>query len=175
MKKINNKGFTLIELLAVIVILAIVLVVTVPSVINAMNAARQNAYEDSLTIIERYVNGEREKCLYGLGEVAEYNEDIFYDNCTLIGYDEEEPNDDDADAASEIILNVAGYANEIEHVVFYFNDENNKYEIMMAPVKEDSKFKGVKEREFEIQEIDPSFPGIGGGGGLNPVNPNPKF
>ena len=169
MKKINNKGFTLIELLAVIVILAIVLVVTVPSVINAMNAARQNAYEESLTIIERYVDGEREKCLYGLGEVTEYNEDILNDNCDLIGTNEE----DDAETVSEIsdiILDITGYANEIESVIFYFNDENDKYEIMHAPVTIDGRFKGVEERKLEIQEIDSSFPGIGGGGGgLQPI------
>ena len=109
MKRLNKKGFTLIELLAVIVILAVVLVVTVPSVINAMNSARQNAYEEALTIIERYVNGEYEKCKYDLSELTQYNEDIFDDECNLITA-EAYPEDADAvEEVSNIILEVTGY------------------------------------------------------------------
>ena len=174
MKRLNNKGFTLIELLAVIVILAVVLVVTIPSVLNSMKNARQGAYDESIDIIEKYVNGEREKCIYNLEDIAEYNTEIFDEDCKLIGTRE-----DDEEAAvnetSDVILNITGYDKEISLVTFTYNEESGKYEIARAPITDDSKFKGVEARNFKVQDIDTGDIDINpGGGGIvrPPVNPN---
>ena len=145
MERLNNKGFTLIELLAVIVILAVVLVVTIPSVLNSMKNARQGAYDESIDIIEKYVNGEREKCIYNLEDIAEYNDEILDEDCNII----------DTDETSAKILEATNYNKEIEKVLLYKDEESGKYIIIVAPITENSKFKGVEIRNFEIQEVNP--------------------
>ena len=146
MKKLNRKGFTLIELLAVIVILAVVMVVTIPSVINAMKSAKQNAYEESLEIIERYVNNEYEMCKYGLEE-SDYTSEIFNHDCSL--------NSGNKNELSAKILSATGYEDEISYIEFFnLSSQITKYTIKNAYVQENGKFSGVEERRT-IELINP--------------------
>ena len=51
----NEKGFTLVELLAVIVILGVILVIAVPQVMNVIKNSKDDAWDDSVSLIKRAI------------------------------------------------------------------------------------------------------------------------
>ncbi len=156
MRKLNRNGFTLIELLAVIVILGLVMVITIPSVVDAVKAARQGAYDDAITFIEKYVNDEYVKCQIDPFSTEDYNSELFDEECNL---------NEEGDA-SAIVLHETKYSDDISSITIVYDEEEDEYLVVEAPINDDGKFKGVEERKINVI----INPGVGGGD-LKPVNP----
>lgn len=141
MRRFNRKGFTLIELLAVIVILGLVMVVTIPSVVSAVKAARQEAYEEAITIIEKYVNDEYTKCQIDPDSIEDYNSDIISNDrgvCQLI---------EDKDVFATI-LKITRFDNDIDGIILAYDSEDEMYIVVSASVSDGGKFKGVNVRQL---------------------------
>ena len=153
MRRLNRKGFTLIELLAVIVVLGLVMVVTIPSVVSAVKAARQGAYDDAISIIEKYVNDEYVKCQIDPFSTDDYNSELFDGECNL--------NED----ISTIVLHETKYSDDISSVSLEYDENDDEYKVIDAPVNTNGKFKGVE----DIKAFDP----VTGPGDVSiPKNPN---
>ncbi len=151
MKRLNRKGFTLIELLTVIVVLALIIGISIPFIVNTVKDARQEAYEDALTIIEKYVNEEYTKCRMDPDSIEDYNSDVFVNErgeCQLI----------DSEDSYNAILTVTKYKDDIESLAFEYNEEDEEYQIILAPVLSSGKFKGVETRGNFTPGVIPPIP-----------------
>lgn len=140
-KKFGRKGFTLIELLAVIVVLAIVLVVTIPSVLTSMNNAKSKQFENAVKSIEKYINDQYQICKSGVGELSNYNTNLFNASCNLI-------------AEQDTILESAGIDKDVikkNTLVCTFSDE--KYIVTAEPGSRFSSGESDSESNNELSFI----------------------